>query len=317
MPFLAPPAHTEKENLLGYLAMQHDAFRALAHGLTDAQAASAPSASAFSIGTLIRHVTIVQSNWLDGIDYAPEPLPPGLVEGRIEKFDASFGPESSLPAALADFDDACSRLLAAIEAADLDTALPVPNAPWFPQDIEHWSIRWACGHLIQELARHAGHGDIIRETLDGATMYELVAAREEMGDLGFISPWTPPRARLHHRDQHGRLLGLRPRGCACLVRRPARRRAVLRPGSLRRVADRPARPRVGACSMRPTPPSRPPLVELVETPARSSPTGRSRTAQRRTSGCWGWARPSSGRPGTSVAATSVRAWSTRSATCSG
>ena len=30
-------------------------------------------------------------------------------------------------------------------------------------------------HLIEELARHAGHGDIIRESIDGATMYELMA----------------------------------------------------------------------------------------------------------------------------------------------
>ena len=35
-------------------------------------------------------------------------------------------------------------------------------------------------HLIEELARHAGHADIIRETIDGATMYELMAAQRGM-----------------------------------------------------------------------------------------------------------------------------------------
>jgi hypothetical protein len=33
-------------------------------------------------------------------------------------------------------------------------------------------------HLIEETARHAGHADIIRESLDGATWYELIAAAE-------------------------------------------------------------------------------------------------------------------------------------------
>ena len=37
-------------------------------------------------------------------------------------------------------------------------------------------------HLIEELARHAGHADIIREALDGATMYELMA-----GNLGSLT----------------------------------------------------------------------------------------------------------------------------------
>jgi ribosomal protein S3AE len=36
--------------------------------------------------------------------------------------------------------------------------------------------RWAILHIIQEMARHAGLADIIRESIDGATMYELLAA---------------------------------------------------------------------------------------------------------------------------------------------
>ena len=36
-------------------------------------------------------------------------------------------------------------------------------------------MRWVALHLIEELSRHAGHADIIRESIDGATMYELMA----------------------------------------------------------------------------------------------------------------------------------------------
>ena len=47
-----------------------------------------------------------------------------------------------------------------------------------------WSVRWVILHVINELARHAGHADIIRETIDGATMYELIAGLEGWRDRG-------------------------------------------------------------------------------------------------------------------------------------
>ena len=47
-----------------------------------------------------------------------------------------------------------------------------------PRDVEAWSVRWVLLHLIEETARHAGHADIVRESIDGAQMYELMAAVE-------------------------------------------------------------------------------------------------------------------------------------------
>ena len=40
------------------------------------------------------------------------------------------------------------------------------------------SARWVLFHLIQETARHAGHADIIRETLDGSRAGQLLDACE-------------------------------------------------------------------------------------------------------------------------------------------
>jgi hypothetical protein len=37
-----------------------------------------------------------------------------------------------------------------------------------PQDGEPWSMRWILVHMIEETARHCGHADFIRESLDGA-----------------------------------------------------------------------------------------------------------------------------------------------------
>lgn len=44
---------------------------------------------------------------------------------------------------------------------DLETPCAVP-------DQAHNELRWVALHMIEETARHAGHADIIRESIDGA-----------------------------------------------------------------------------------------------------------------------------------------------------
>jgi hypothetical protein len=48
-------------------------------------------------------------------------------------------------------------------------------------------------HLIEEVARHAGHADIVRESIDGATMYELMAAAEGWPETEWLKPWRSDR----------------------------------------------------------------------------------------------------------------------------
>ena len=70
--------------------------------------------------------------------------------------------------------------------------MPVPrDAPWFPKDVDAWSVRWVMMHMIEELARHAGQGDVIRESIDGATMYELLAGLEGWPATDWLTPFTP------------------------------------------------------------------------------------------------------------------------------
>ena len=85
-----------------------------------------------------------------------------------------------------------AKTLQAFAELDLDALVPVPHeVPWFPSDVDHWSVRWVGMHIIEELSRHAGHADIIRESIDRATMYELLAAEEEWPETEFIKRWRP------------------------------------------------------------------------------------------------------------------------------
>ena len=144
---------------------------------------------------LLKHVTQVQGTWLEVALAAPG-LPVDDRTMQEQYADHAEGwtwhDHDTIEAALASYDVVCARVLDAVRTADPDTAVPVPPAPWNPTDIDAWSVRWVWFHLIEELARHAGHADIVREGVDGATMYELVAGREGWPETDWLKPWHPP-----------------------------------------------------------------------------------------------------------------------------
>jgi predicted enzyme related to lactoylglutathione lyase len=190
MPVLPPPVSDERDGLGAFLAHQQAAFRALVHGVGETDARATPTASAISLAWLVKHVTVVQRHWLTGALRAPDPLTPQDYSDGAQLTDEVL-PDDTLPGLLAAYDEVCRDVLAAVATLDPDTRVPVPELPWFPTDVEHWSVRWVWLHLIQELARHAGHGDLIRETLDGATMYPLVAAVEGTAGPAWLQAWSP------------------------------------------------------------------------------------------------------------------------------
>ena len=196
MPAQAPPVSDERSALVAYLVQQQDAFRAAVFGLTDSQAgvAAAPP-STLTVGSLVKHVTQVQESWLTLALAAPgSPRDDRTMEEKYADHQDgwTWHPHDTVAGALAAFDDVSARVLDAVRTLDLETSVPVPPAPWNPTDIDAWSVRWAWFHLIEELARHAGHADIVREGVDGATMYELVAGREGWPETDWLKPWRAP-----------------------------------------------------------------------------------------------------------------------------
>jgi uncharacterized damage-inducible protein DinB len=191
MPGNAPPKTDERELLLAYIAQQRDGVRNAAYGLTDEQARLSPAASALSIGGLVKHVTATEESWIDTVLQRDR----GSQEENESSYEDNFrlGPDETLAGVLARYDAVAKETEAVVAGLDLDRPVPVPKGvPWFPDDVEAWSVRWVLLHLVEEIARHAGHADIIRESIDGATMYELMAAAEGWPATDWLQPWTPP-----------------------------------------------------------------------------------------------------------------------------
>ena len=196
MSALASPVADERGALREFVAYHQDAYFAIAYGLTDEQARATPSASAMSIGGVIKHATGVQQTWMQRVAAAPDaPAPDSRpFEERAAAFQDEFvmRDDQTLEQILDAFAAQNAETLRLIDAADLDAPVPVPtDAPWFPKDLNAWSVRWVIHHLINELARHSGQADVIRESIDGATMYELVAGLEGWPETDWLKPWRP------------------------------------------------------------------------------------------------------------------------------
>ena len=196
MPAMPPPIADERAGLKEYVAAQQYAFHALAFGLTDEQARSAPSVSALSIGGLIKHVTSCQRGWMERVAAAPEPAATDQrpMDDQAADYEDQFvmREDETLAEILDKFDEQNAETIRLIETTDLSAAVPIPqDVPWFPKDVPAWSVRWVIFHMIEELARHAGQGDIVRETIDGATLYELLAGLEGWPETEWLKPWKP------------------------------------------------------------------------------------------------------------------------------
>ena len=130
-----PPVANETDAIHAFLAQAQDAFRALLHGLTPRQAALAPSASTLSVGGLVKHVTGVQRGWLASAEAAPGlPSTAERSDGVDDYLDGfTFRETDSLEDLLATYDEVCAAVLDGVRRIDLDTPVPVPDAPWFPR----------------------------------------------------------------------------------------------------------------------------------------------------------------------------------------
>lgn len=160
-----PPVADERAALLGFLAQQRRVLRHSAFGLTGEQLRAAASVSALTIGGLLKHVAFTERGWIDRVAGRPDPTTNPDYHRQFELSSAD-----TLAGLLAELDAAGAETEVTIAAVD-DLGRAVPGA-------EGRSVRWVLLHLIEEVARHAGHADIVRESIDGARSTELLAAAE-------------------------------------------------------------------------------------------------------------------------------------------
>ncbi len=188
MPAQVAPVAGEQDTLLAYLAQMRYVIRLTAHGLTPAQLRAPASASPLTVGGLIKHCASTEEGWMATVRGERQPLD---YAAYAENFALAEG--ESLDDVLARYDRIAEETGRTVrEIDDLDHPVPIDHAiPWNPKEHDSWTLRWVLLHLVQETARHAGHADIVRESVDGATAYPLLAAAEGWPETDWLKPWRP------------------------------------------------------------------------------------------------------------------------------
>ena len=154
----------EHTDLLAELAKHRGFLRYTVQGITDEQARLRPTASQLCLGGLIKHVTQAERNWIDFVLAGASAL-----SGGLEEHMAGFRMEEdeTLEGLLAGYEQTARRTDELIGSGiDLGLSHPLPEAPWFEPGAS-WSVRRVLMHIVGETSQHAGHADIIRETIDG------------------------------------------------------------------------------------------------------------------------------------------------------
>ncbi|WP_166658759.1 DinB family protein [Kribbella sp. VKM Ac-2571] len=117
--------------------------------------------SGLSLLGLVKHLAETEHGWFVKI-YA------GLAESDLFPTDgdpdADFrvGPDETADVVVGQYLRTCERARAVVAAGELDDVVTTPSGA-------EANLRAILVHMIQETARHNGHADIIRESLDGTT----------------------------------------------------------------------------------------------------------------------------------------------------
>ena len=165
----------ETDLLLLLLDTQRTAFRNALSGMTEDQARSAPSASTMSLASLLNHVIdgeVAAADRISGTE-SRDPDPVAAWRAGWEVRD-----DETVAGQLARLDTVAARFADVLRAEpDLGRVVDLPEsiARWLDQGVP-LSVRFLVLHQIEEWARHAGHADIIRESVDGATA-DVLAGR--------------------------------------------------------------------------------------------------------------------------------------------
>ncbi|CAO5150102.1 DinB family protein [Frankia sp. AiPs1] len=172
----------EREVLESFLDFYRDVFVHKVRGVSDEDAARRVLPSRTTLTGLVRHLIEVERNWFHrltnpAIDEEERANEAGGAEAGgaeaggadpTDRADAEppsswdLDPADTLEAALADYDRACAHSRTSAAGFTLDDVVPQP-------ELGQVSVRWIYVHMVEEIARHTGHADILRELTDGST----------------------------------------------------------------------------------------------------------------------------------------------------
>ena len=162
-----PLAGDEIETLLGFLEYQRATMAWKSRGLNDAQLRIGLPPTSMTLGGMLKHLARVEDYWFSEVVAEGEKSEPWTtMPWSAEWQNAGAHSGEDLQNLWAERVEASRRVVAARLAMG-EAALGATHPAWDGQGQP--SLRWVLVHMIEEYARHNGHADLIRESIDGET----------------------------------------------------------------------------------------------------------------------------------------------------
>jgi hypothetical protein len=162
------PPHTgsEPELALGFLDYQRDVLRAKTDGLDASQLDTTLAPSTMTLGGMLKHMAFVEDWWFSVMFRDNEPQPPfDSVDWDADwDWDWHSAVDDSPEQLRALWESMVDRSRELVAGAGME-AVAVRTT----KRGDAISLRWLVLHMIEEYARHLGHADLIRESIDGST----------------------------------------------------------------------------------------------------------------------------------------------------
>jgi uncharacterized damage-inducible protein DinB len=149
-----------------YLDNQRKALLAKLDGVSERDVRWPMTRTGTNLLGLVKHVASIELGYFGEVFDRPSSVPlPWLDEGAETNADMWATAEEPREDIVALFQQAAVHADATIEALTLDSQGQVP---WWPPERRQVTLQQIMVHVTAEIARHAGHADIIRELIDGA-----------------------------------------------------------------------------------------------------------------------------------------------------
>lgn len=160
-------APSERQGLEEFLDFYREVMRRKVMGLDQTALNRTVADSSLTLGGIIKHLSLVEESWFVEDILGQELSEPwSAIDWETDRdWDFESAAHDSPDYLLALHAAACERsrqILAGID--DLDTLVARE-----PSSGDRFNVRWVLIHMIEEYARHVGHADLIRESIDGAT----------------------------------------------------------------------------------------------------------------------------------------------------
>ena len=158
----------ETEMLCAFLDYHRATLVMKAAGLSQAQLSQTIPSSTLTIGGLLKHMALVEDSWFtERFAGRPMPAPFDDVDWDADRdWEFHTAGDDTPEWLLQRYAEACERSRAVVAAATSLDQLAIAGKS---QAGDAFTLRWILCHMIEETARHNGHADLLRESIDGAS----------------------------------------------------------------------------------------------------------------------------------------------------